>query len=72
MNSFRSLFGFNTQLIQYLRLNPLNCITEGLDGKGAIFLGNIYAAYSQDILKKHDITAVLTVAAGTALKYRPE
>jgi hypothetical protein len=72
MNSFRTLFGFNNQLIHYLRLNPLNCIVEANEEGGAIYLGNIYAAYSMDILKKHNITAVLTVAAGTMLKFNSD
>lgn len=43
----------------------MNLIIESSDGKGAIFLGNIYAAYSVDLLKRNNITAVLTIAAGT-------
>jgi predicted protein tyrosine phosphatase len=69
MNSFRTLFGFNSQLIQYLRMNPLNLIVPATDDEGGIYLGNLYAAYNLDILKKHNISAVLTVAAGTGLKY---
>jgi len=43
----------------------MNLIIEASDGKGAIFLGNIYAAYSVDMLKRNNISAVLTIAAGT-------
>ena len=45
---------------------------DSSDGKGAIYLGNIYAAYSVELLKRNNITAVLTIAAGTQLKYREE
>jgi hypothetical protein len=55
-----------------LRVNPLNLVLEAADGKGALWLGNIYAAYSTEILQRHNITAVLTVAAGTGLKYKEE
>ena len=50
----------------------MNQIIDESDGKGSIWLGNIYAAYSIELLKKHNITAVLTVAAGTGLKYKDE
>ena len=50
----------------------MNKIIVPSEGKGAIFLGNIYAAYNLDILKSNNITAVLTIAAGTQLKYDPE
>ena len=36
---------------------------------GALFLGNMEAAINQDILKKHKITAVLTVAAKMKINY---
>ena len=50
----------------------MNLIIDSSDGKGAIYLGNIYAAYSVELLKRNIITAVLTIAAGTQLKYREE
>jgi len=50
----------------------MNLIIETSDGKGAIFLGNIYAAYSIDLLRRNNITAVLTIAAGTQLTYKEE
>ena len=46
-------------------MNSMNQIIEPSEGKGAIYLGNIYAAYSIELLKIHNITAVLTIAAGT-------
>jgi len=48
-------------------MNPMNLIIEPSEGKGAIYLGNIYSAYSMELLIKNNITAVLTIAAGTQL-----
>ncbi len=64
-NLFRRIFGFDNRLISYFKLNPMNLIIDESDGRGAIWLGNIYAAYSTDMLKRNSISAVLTVAAGT-------
>ncbi len=59
-------------MITYLKQNPINCIIDPVEDKGGIYLGNVFAAYSLDILKKYKIGAVLTVAAGTGLKFGPE
>ena len=64
-NLFRRIFGFDNRLISYFKLNPMNLIIEASEGNGAIYLGNIYAAYSVDMLKRNNISAILTVAAGT-------
>ena len=47
----------------------INCIIDPVDGKGGIFIGNIYAARDKNLLKQLDIKAVLTVAANTYLMY---
>ena len=61
---------FGGALTAFLRIDPMNCIIDpNLEGKGGLFLGNIYAAYSDELLKKHNIGAVLTVAAETGLSY---
>ena len=53
----------------FLALDPINCILEKEGQKGSLYLGNIYAACNTDILKKHKIGAVLTVADHADLYY---
>lgn len=59
------------QMLQYF--SPLrwkiDCIVPPTNGTGGIFLGNIEGARDLKLLKKNEITAVLTVAAGTGLRY---
>ncbi|KAL4436268.1 hypothetical protein ABPG74_015859 [Tetrahymena malaccensis] len=53
----------------YLRMDPMNCIIDPQGSKGGLYLGNIDAAQNVDMLRRHNIGAVLTVAARTGLKY---
>ena len=50
-------------------MNPISCIIPATEEEGGLYLGNIYGSYSSEILKKHKIKAVLTVAAGIKLFY---
>jgi hypothetical protein len=47
----------------------MNLIIDRSDEGGAIYLGNLEAASNVEYLKRHNIGAVLTVAAGTGLRY---
>ena len=60
---------FNALMSSYLKIEPMNCIIEATPELGAIWLGNIEAAQDTELLKKHQIKAVLTVAARTGLSY---
>ena len=56
-------------------MNPISMIIEPIDNKkeiGGIFLGNITAAGSKEIITKNKIRAVVTVASGTNLKYNKD
>lgn len=53
-------------------LDAMNCIIEPTDELGGLYLGNYDAAADISLLKRHRIGAVLTVAAGTGLRYHPE
>lgn len=46
----------------------INCIVDPQEDVGGLYLGNIEGA-KLEVLRKHKISAVLTVAAGTELKY---
>jgi len=48
----------------------IDCIIEPIDGKGGLYLGNLYSAEDIENLRKLNIKAVLTVAANTNLKYK--
>jgi len=52
--------------------DSLNSIIDSTDELGGIFLGNYEAASDINLLKKYKIGAVLTVAAGTGLRYHPD
>eukprot|EP01017_Pseudomicrothorax_dubius_P020157 TRINITY_DN22090_c0_g1_i1.p1 TRINITY_DN22090_c0_g1~~TRINITY_DN22090_c0_g1_i1.p1 ORF type:complete len:207 (+),score=29.14 TRINITY_DN22090_c0_g1_i1:132-752(+) len=54
----------------YTSLEDLNIILEATAEQGALFLGSLQAAADTKLLAKHNIKAVLTVAAGTRLTYR--
>ncbi len=62
-------FSPKTLLELYQESDPLHCIIEETPELGAVYLGNIDAASSYEILRQHKIKAVLTVAARTGLKY---
>ncbi|EGR30525.1 hypothetical protein IMG5_129780, partial [Ichthyophthirius multifiliis] len=47
----------------------MNCIIEPQNGIGGLYLGNLEAAQNLDLLKKHNIGAVLTVAARSGVRY---
>ena len=50
----------------------MNLIIEPTDSnkeKGGIWIGNITAAGSIDLIRKNKIRAILTVASGTNLKF---
>ena len=55
-------------ITSFLKLEPINCILEASKGRGGLYLGNIFAAFSEDTLNQFQIGAVLTVAAHTDLK----
>lgn len=55
--------------LAYLKMDPMNCIIQPEGYAGGLYLGNIDAAQNVDMLKKHNIDAVLTVAARTGLRY---
>jgi len=53
-------------------LNPMDLIIEPDEDRGGFYLGNIQAARNTDLLLKHQIRAVLTVAEGAGLNYKNE
>ena len=55
-----------------LSFDAMNCIIDPTEDLGGIYLGNYDAASDITLLKKHKIGAVLTVAAGTGLRYHPD
>lgn len=56
-------------LLAYLASDKLNCVHDPTtELPGGVFIGNLEAAQSIDILKKNSIKAVLTVADGTSKK----
>jgi protein-tyrosine phosphatase len=55
-----------------LNFDNMNCIIDPTEELGGIYLGNYDAASDITLLKKHKIGAVLTVAAGTGLRYHPD
>lgn len=50
-------------------MDPMNCIIDPAGTSGGLYLGNIDAAQNVTMLRKHNIGAVLTVAARTGLSY---
>ena len=57
-------------LYAFLNSDKMNCVEDHHDGKnGAIYVGSLDAANDIELLKKHNVRAVLTVASntGTAL-----
>ncbi len=50
-------------------IEKISCIIEPVNKCGGLYLGNIAAASQKEIITKYEIKAVLTVAAGTSLKY---
>lgn len=53
-------------------MNPLDVIIEPMGDRGGLYLGNIKAARDTNLLIKHNIRAVLTVAEGSGLNYMNE
>lgn len=53
----------------YASFDPMNLVIEPSDDVGGVYLGNYEAASNTQLLRKHKINAVLTVAAGTGLHY---
>lgn len=47
----------------------MNCIIDPKGSSGGLFLGNLDAAQNVDLLKNHNIGAVLTVAAKAGVSY---
>lgn len=50
----------------------MSCVVPPSETLGGIYLGNIHAAQDVELLCKSGCRGVLTVAAGTNLKYDPE
>jgi hypothetical protein len=58
---------FSPLLLAYLASDKLNCVHDPTNElPGGVFIGNLEAAQTIDILKKNSIKAVLTVADGTS------
>lgn len=55
-----------------LSFDNMNCIIEPTEELGGLYLGNYDAASDISLLRKYKIAAVLTVAAGTGLRYHPD
>lgn len=60
-------------------MEDLNCVFEGLDGKGAIYISTIQAAKNIPLLKsnqtlipEHNIKAVLSIARGAQINFQRE
>lgn len=49
--------------------DPLSCVIEPVGGKGGLYLSGINPPSNYDMLSRNGIEAVLTVAAGTGLRY---
>lgn len=56
-------------LVSTRNYNNIDCILEPTDGIGGLYLGNMRGAQDITTLRELKINAVLTVAAGTQLKY---
>lgn len=53
-------------LYAFLNSEKMNCVESHLDGKtGALYVGSLDAANDIELLKKHNVRAVLTVASNT-------
>jgi hypothetical protein len=48
---------------------PISCVIDPSNKLGGIYLGTIEGAKDIELLKKLGISAVLTCASGTGLKY---
>lgn len=54
-------FGFGSQvIISSNKLENLNLIVDALEGRGAIFLGDIISVRKEDLLRKHNIKAIIS------------
>ena len=68
-SNLQSQKAFQNALYAYIRQNPMNCILEPQNQCGGLYLGNLEAAQNVEYLKKHNINAVLTVAARSGIQY---
>jgi dual specificity phosphatase 12 len=57
---------------QSVFFEPMSCIVPPTETLGGLYLGNIHAAQDVNLLLNSGVRGVLTVAAGTGLKYDPE
>lgn len=57
---------------QTVYFEPMSCIIQPSEDFGGIYLGSIHAAQDVNLLVASGVRGVLTVAAGTGLKYDPE
>jgi len=72
-NYLISIYKLPTSIVKTLKQDPISCILESNKAMtGGLFLGNIYSALSNTILKKYKIEAVLTIIAGAKISYRSE
>ncbi len=53
-------------------IEKISCILEPTNKIGGLYLGNIAAASSKELITKYEIKGVLTVASGTSIKYPKE
>lgn len=60
-------------------MGDLNCVFEGLDGKGAIYISTIHTAKNAPLLKsntyvyaENNIGAVLSIARGAQLVFNKD
>ena len=61
---------FGAGISAFLKIDPVNQILEADKDHGELYLGNIFAAYSEEILTTLKIGAVLTVADHTDLSFK--
>lgn len=52
--------------------NTLDCVLKGDGELGGLYIGNIDAALTAEILKHHKIRAVLTTSVETGFRYAEE
>ena len=55
-----------------LKSNPISCIIQANQEKGALFLGNFFAASDSKIRKQYEIKAILSICKGFQAIKLPE